>query len=153
MTVKAHGSSFDVYVDDVLCINNAPRFSHSSGGVALFGEGGPIATNAYFNDLRVRKYAANEPSASIGNEEFTSQWVGTISNDWNDVDNWTNGIPTNCSRVTISPVPLRQLLITNTSPANCYILTIPVGFTVTIDAGAELTVGGNLINDGSLTIY
>ena len=152
MTVKAHGSSFDVYVDDVLRINNASSISHSTGGVALFGEGGTFATNAYFNDLRVRKYAANEPSASIGNEEFTSQWVGTISNDWNNTNNWTNGIPTNCSRVTISSEPLRQLLITKTSPANCYILTIPVGFTVTIDAGAELTVGGNLINDGSLTI-
>ena len=50
-------------------ITGASSSSHPSGGVALFGE---PETNAYFNDIRVRKYAASEPSNSIGTAQNQS---------------------------------------------------------------------------------
>lgn len=60
--VKAYGSNFDVFFNDVF------RFTESnsqwpSGAVALFIDNNQTAR---YNDVRVRKYAASEPSASLG---------------------------------------------------------------------------------------
>jgi hypothetical protein len=146
MTVKAHGSSFDGYIDYTLRINNAPSSSHPTGGVALFGESG---TNAYFNDIRVRKYASVEPVASVGTEQSPGQWTGGSDSDWNNPGNWSAGVvPDNCSNITISSGPSPH--ITATSAAKCNDLTVLSE--LTIDAGGALTVNNNLTNSGTLTI-
>ena len=147
MTVKAHGNSFDSYIDNIQRINNVSDNSHTTGGIALFGENG---TNAYFNDLRVRKYAAIEPSAAVGTEQSPYQWTGSVNNEWNNPGNWTAGVvPDNCSNIIISSGPSPH--ITATSTAQCNDLTIN-GSDIFIDAGGALTVNHNLTNSRTLTI-
>lgn len=146
MTVKAHGNYFDGYINNNQIISNASNSDHPNGSVALFGESG---TNAYFNDLRVRKYAAIEPTAFVGTEQSPGQWTGAVNSDWNIPGNWSAGVvPDNCSNITISAGTTPH--ITTTSSAKCNDLTILSG--LTIDAGGALTVNHNLTNSGTLTI-
>lgn len=145
-------NTFDFYFDTrpgiTVTDNESPYFS--TGSVALYGEGG---TTAQYDDIRVRRYAATEPSvSSFGTEAFPGQWNGSAGADWNTVSNWSGGLPTSCSNITITSAPANQPHITTALPAVCYDLMINSGSTVTIEAGAQLTVGGSLINNGSLII-
>ncbi len=62
LTVKVHGSAMEVLKDGVPLISTSDS-SLPSGGIGLYGESG---TQAQFNDVRVRKYAASEPVAAVG---------------------------------------------------------------------------------------
>ena len=149
LKVKAHGSAFDIYFNDIYqTTSNDATFG--SGAVALFSEGG---NTAQFDDIRVRKYAATEPLGSISTtEESPGQWTGASSDDWSIAGNWSSGVPGPCSIVTIPSAPINQPRVTGTTPFECLSLGINDGSVVTVDAGAALTVIGNLSNSGSLLL-
>jgi len=62
LKVKAYGNSFDIFFNDVYRTTQT-NSQWSNGAVALFIDNGQTAR---YNDVRVRKYAASEPSASLG---------------------------------------------------------------------------------------
>ena len=126
--------------------------SHPSGGVALFGEGTQnVATNAYFNDVRVRKYAAIEPGIDVGTaEEILFRWTGGLNTDWGTGGNWSSGVaPTSADDITI-PNVTNDPTISGT--ANCNNLIIEPTASLTLNPGGALTVNGDLNNNGLLTI-
>lgn len=65
MTIKVYDDTVSTYIDDVeeLTVEDA---THTSGGIALLGNNNTVAQ---FNDIRVRKYSASEPTSSVGIEE------------------------------------------------------------------------------------
>lgn len=147
MTVKAHGSNFDVYIDDIPGINNATNSSHPEGGVGLFGENG---TNAYFNDVRVRKYAAIDPSASIGGVLYKGiQWTGNDDTDWDNGKNWwTCSVPSAANDIAIfesDNVPVISGAVT------CNNLIIEPSASLTIDVSGSLSATGSITINSSST--
>jgi hypothetical protein len=88
MTVKAHGPNIDVSLNDVPYVSTTdPLNQYPSGSLALAGEG---ATTAQFNDLRVRQYAAQEPTVTVAEEgpsavtlqQFTARAAPTSNEVW-----------------------------------------------------------------------
>jgi hypothetical protein len=75
LTVKAHGTSIDVYRDDVLQIQSSDsRFS--SGTIALYGE---AQTVARFNNVLVRKYVSTEPTVTVSPSSQQATFVLTVN--------------------------------------------------------------------------
>ena len=70
LMIKAYGSNFDIYFNNVYRATTS-NTSFSSGSIALYGESGAVAQ---FDDIRVRKYVASEPIATVG-EETTNATV------------------------------------------------------------------------------
>jgi hypothetical protein len=67
MTIKAHSNSLQVYLNDTLKLEATDDYNtYPSGGITMWGE---EATVAQFNNVLVRKYAADEPMVTIGPEE------------------------------------------------------------------------------------
>jgi len=80
----------------------------------------------------------------------TTTWLGTTSSQWNETSNWCWGVPTASTNVTITAYPVNQPVIPAT--AECRNLTVNAGASLTIVAGQALTVNGNLISNGTITV-
>jgi len=65
LSVRAQGSSFDIYKDDVFQIHTSDA-THASGGIALYGEGSTVAN---FNDVLVRQFAVADPTFVLGSAQ------------------------------------------------------------------------------------
>ncbi|MFC0604891.1 T9SS type A sorting domain-containing protein [Winogradskyella pulchriflava] len=75
-----------------------------------------------------------------GGEQYT--WNGSISSDWDNLNNWTpNGIPTGTSEITI-PLVVNLPSITGVKTIND--LTINSGASMEIPLGATLNVNGDI---------
>ncbi|SOD12413.1 hypothetical protein [Pedobacter xixiisoli] len=81
----------------------------------------------------------------------STTWKG-LSTNWNDVANWTNGIPTNSMRAVFSGTPANMPAnIPSSSKAGQ--IYIPVGAEVTLPSGyGLLTLADRIFNDGKLTV-
>nr|WP_321453212.1 PKD domain-containing protein [uncultured Carboxylicivirga sp.] len=84
-------------------------------------------------------------------------WIGN-SNDWFDINNWTDGIiPDETADVTINAValPLVNPVINASTEAKINNLDIKSGAVVTLSAGARMTVKGDITmeDDNSLIIH
>ena len=81
-------------------------------------------------------------------------WTGTVSTDWNTAGNWiANAVPTANDPVYIStssnnPI-INQAVVT---PALCKYLSTKAGTTLSINAGKALTVSGDIMNNGTITL-
>ncbi len=62
LTVKVHGNSLEAYRDGNLQISTSAA-SFASGSIAAYGESGTVAE---WNNVLVRKYAATEPTVTLG---------------------------------------------------------------------------------------
>ncbi|TRU80155.1 MAG: T9SS type A sorting domain-containing protein, partial [Microcystis viridis Mv_BB_P_19951000_S69D] len=78
----------------------------------------------------------------------STTWTGTLSSDWSNTGNWSNGVPTATISATIPNVsPLAFPIIGAAAQVN----------NITINSGASLTlnnslqVAGNLVNNGTIT--
>lgn len=87
-------------------------------------------------------------SGRITLNSITTTWLG-LSFDWSDPTNWNNGVPTSISDAIVSTGVPQQPLIT--SAAETRNLTINAGATV-ISAGMQLSIFGNLVVSGTLTL-
>ena len=77
-----------------------------------------------------------------------SSWLGNTT-DWNDQDNWCGLVPDATIDVII-PTGLPNYPVIST-PAAAKNIQLAAGGTLTIDAGANLSIAGNMTNDGSIT--
>jgi hypothetical protein len=146
MTVN--GNAIKLYLNEVLVTDYTDNGNILDGGFSLANFAG---TPVYYDDVRVREYAEIEPVANIGTGQFLpGHWAGTVSSDWGNPLNWIDGLPGNCSLVTITSESANQPHIT--APAECFNLTINDASTLIINAGGALTVNGNIDNSGELTI-
>lgn len=87
-------------------------------------------------------------------EAFTTNsttWTGAASSIWNLTENWTNGIPTSASLVSIPNTTTSPIISSNTT-AFAGNITINTGSTLTIDTINALSVNGNLTIDGGLIL-
>ncbi|MFN0729767.1 T9SS type A sorting domain-containing protein [Polaribacter gochangensis] len=81
----------------------------------------------------------------------TTTWTGALSTTWNLVGNWTNGIPTSSSLVSI-PNLITSPVISSGTTAIAGNLTIDASEILTINSTNSLTVSGLLTITGDLTI-
>jgi len=119
--------------------------------------GTPIA--AVTDDYDGTTRDANHPD--IGAHEFSptgntdNYWSGLSDNDWDNAANWQcEVVPTSTTNVTIpdvtnDPVINRALPATEVTLND---LTIETGGLLTVNAGNQLTLTGNLVVDGTLTL-
>lgn len=147
--VIAAGISIRTYLDDNLLadINDAGS-NITSGGISIRNYEDNNA--AWFDDIRIRKHADQEPSAVPGMVDSPSRWTGIVSSEWDDPANWTNGVPGICSMVNISGSAIRQPHIG--SEVECYYMTLGSGSEIVIDPDGALTVRGDVTNDGVIII-
>jgi hypothetical protein len=79
-------------------------------------------------------------------------WDGSVSNDWNDPDNWTpNQVPTNAEDVLINSGVPNMPVIDGENPTISD-LTIATGATLTINNANALTINGLTDNNGTFNI-
>jgi len=91
----------------------------------------------------------NNDDSGFGISPDISIWAGTTSTDWNTAGNWSNGIPTSSSTVSITGSANPVISAATTAISN---MTIDVGSSLTITGGGYLTVSGNLTNNGAFII-
>ncbi len=104
----------------------------------------------------------NPTSVSLlGNHYFTlgtnlisdNTWEGDISSDWNTIGNWTlNKVPTSTTNSIIPTTPVGGRFPLISTTANACKLTIQSSAIVIINAGNSLTLTGNFVNNGTLTL-
>lgn len=147
--VVADNNDIRAYLNDNLLLDITDAGSAiMTGGISIRNYEDNNA--AWFDDIRIRKHADPEPAAVRGTVDSPSHWTGSVSTDWNDPANWTNGLPGVCSVINISVSALRQPHIS--AQAECYHLSIADGTTMVIDPTGTLTVRGDLSNEGTLTV-
>lgn len=79
-------------------------------------------------------------------------WDGDTDSNWNTASNWDlNAVPGASDIVTI-PSGMSNNPIVSTSGNRCYNLTVESGASVTVNAGQDLTITGNLNQEGLLTL-
>lgn len=76
---------------------------------------------------------------------------GTSPTDWSVSENWSNGVPTLSSNVTI-PNTANTPVIANSNNAFTNNIIINANASITISAGGNMTINGNLTQNGSLNI-
>jgi len=79
-------------------------------------------------------YNPDTPDSSI--------WTGTISNEWNQAGNWSNGVPGTNTHIIVSQVNNYPII---SSQVTCASLTIQPNSKLTINNNNTLSVLGNLI--------
>ncbi|MGZ4072672.1 MAG: beta strand repeat-containing protein, partial [Bacteroidia bacterium] len=77
-------------------------------------------------------------------------WTGSISNDWFNNSNWCSGIPTASTDVQIPSGAVNMPLINNIN-AVCRNLTINSGATLSIITNGNISIKGNLVNNGTFS--
>lgn len=93
-------------------------------------------------------FAAN--TGQINSNNLAANWTGAISTDWHTAGNWsTNSVPTAARDVVIPAAPPNQPVLS--AAAACQNLTINGGASLT-SAGFQLTLTGNLVNNGTLIL-
>ena len=94
---------------------------------------------------RVRKWVGADPVAVVGPVTgLNTQWTGAVSSDWNNIANWTAGVPGEWSSM-IVPVASNPPILAGS-------LTISPGTSLSVEAGGALTVTGDLTATGPVTI-
>lgn len=84
----------------------------------------------------------------------TSAWQGddgTSPTDWATAENWSNGLPTADTNVTI-PNVANKPIISGSTNALSNDITIETSSSLSITGGGSLTASGNLTNNGTLTV-
>lgn len=156
--IAVSGTIISQYLDDVLIRTwNDAGSGISSGRISLTNYGGTSTNPVYFDDVRVRRYAGTEPTATIGNEESGSTWSGCTDNDWSVPGNWYGGaVPAAGADITIPNVPNYPELA---GAFSCNNLTIEPAARMTVTGSGALTVTGTLTinsidtrNSGSLLV-
>jgi len=99
---------------------------------------------------------SNSPNASVllNTTTFPASinWNGNVSSNWNTAGNWDlNTVPIFTDNVVIPNVATNDPIISTTA-AVCNMITISWGGSLTIAPGNDLTINGNLTNNGTFTI-
>ena len=128
LTVKAHGTSIDVYKDNVLQIQTSDS-TFSSGSIALYGE---AQTVARFNNVLVRKYVPMDPAVTVNPVSEQASFAMSL----NPLS--VQGGSSSQGTVSLStPAPVGGAVITLSS-SNAAIATVPASVTIPQDATSAI---------------
>lgn len=106
------------------------------------------STNTYTKKLDFDGYNGSKPYYSRNSVVSTTTWTGSVSTDWSNSGNWSDGVPDAFSLATIPSVSNQPHITASVaSPSVCKHLTIATGSRITVDAGKALTVSGVLTNN------
>ncbi len=78
----------------------------------------------------------------------TGSWIGSVSSNWNDPNNWCGGVPDSTTNVVI--MPSNNAPIINTTNASVNNITVQNGATLSITTGNNLSVAGNITAVGAI---
>ena len=152
--MAVNGNEIKLYLNDALEMDYTDNGTILTGGFSLANYDG---TAVYYDDIRVREYAAVEPLTNVGIEQAGFGWIGCDDDSWANGNNWNTGIaPDLNSNVTIYGAN-NYPKITDTYACNT--LTIEPSARLTIESGGSLTAGSIIINSsgtsssGSLINY
>ncbi|ARV06838.1 hypothetical protein BTO04_09140 [Polaribacter sp. SA4-10] len=126
----------------------SPKWNHSYNGMS----------NVTVTTLGLRTSDNTILAASYGRGMFTGKftgntlttWTGTVDSDWNNVGNWSNGLPTSVMDVKILETTTGPAINTTITVAN---LSIETGASLILNALGSLTIKENLTNEGTFIIY
>lgn len=82
-------------------------------------------------------------------------WIGGAADNadnWNNSSNWCGGIPSQLTTVILNPAAAVQPVISGPPEATCNHMFLPSGTSCTVQPGQTLTVNGNLMANGTVTI-
>lgn len=128
------------FKDDVLFIGGTALTSAQLNAITLSG----VAQIAgYFSQ---RANGAIVKTTSLGT---ATTWIGTISTDWTNASNWSSGIPSSNSDVTIGTGIYQPIIASNVSIKYLYIAS---GSSLNVSNGSTLTVSGAIANSGAMTL-
>lgn len=137
---------FNVNFRSELVVDNS-EVSYTKGNGAYYLN---LIPGTHQLTLYVDDYKGN--MASVTKQISVSDWVGTISSDWNNNNNWSAGVPTSITNAII-PAGTPYMPHVNIIDAKCGNLTVNSGGLLTIDPDRALTLSGSLTNNGSVIIH
>ena len=112
--------------------------------------------------IRIQSRTANQ-TFYVDDITFTGRtantWTGSTNNDWDTASNWDQGtVPTNHTQIVIPNVNLEanggsgNFPVISGSGAKAGTVTLYTNSTLTINAGADLTVSSNIQSKGDINI-
>ncbi|MEQ8240232.1 MAG: hypothetical protein RIA69_13520, partial [Cyclobacteriaceae bacterium] len=78
-----------------------------------------------------------------------SQWVGTVSSDWDNASNWNGDVPNSTTDVLIPLTSINPIVSGTATVDN---IEIQAGANVTVNSGAALAIMGKITGDGEVVI-
>jgi len=142
---KASDASFTTPVDYPFTFNQTTLSGDTIG---------PLASNTYF---RAVVQSGNcdvvySSSVLVTVTGYIGNWLGTTSTDWNTASNWCGSvIPASTTDVTI-PAGVTYMPAVGTAGGVCKNITVSAGASLTINASSTLTISGNTVNYGTITL-
>ena len=111
----------------------------------------PIGLNSNFYRVSVNGTCGSATSNPLS-LKLSNVWIGNISTNWNDPNNWSAGIlpSTICSNVLI-PNQINQPTLSSSPDAVIDSLIIDPGATLTV-ANATMKIAGKITNNGSFNV-
>jgi hypothetical protein len=111
-------------------------------------------TGTVYTDFTWQEPATATPGA-LNNNQFLlyeTVWTGASTTDWNTSANWSNGVPTSSANTTIGNA--ETVVISSSTEANCYNLTLNGSLTIKSDATGtgSLLINGIVDGTGSTSI-
>lgn len=157
------GSSTVTVTDSIDYANNVNSSLSIINGVSFIGTGAtyngvPSGNSGKLNILgdgtgtvTLPASANSDPGLSLENT-----WTGASDNDWSNPANWTGGVPSATSVITISASPSGGRFPNITADSVCKILTLEEGAEISSSAGTTFTVdsiagNGKLKFNGSVS--
>ncbi len=125
-------------------------------GGTITGAGGSVSTSVGQIDHQV--LSGSGASARQGVQQPVvpdHMWMGTVSTDWADADNWSKGeVPGTSDEALITQYPTNQPLVFGTpaSPTMAGDVLVRTGAILTVGAGKAMTLNGSLDNDGTILV-
>ncbi|HQK69364.1 MAG TPA: DUF2341 domain-containing protein [Bacteroidales bacterium] len=160
--IVASGTNIEVFLDGLsVVVLDDGGSSIVQGGVSLANLGGLVSGHVDFDIIRIRAYSPAEPVAGIYSEE--KEWTGstepngTINRNWNVAKNWSPaGVPTFMDNATVPFIDNnRQPYLTGSEfrvyeYTECNDLTIGPGTELLLRQTGDLTINGDLTNNGTI---
>ncbi len=143
-----------IVVIDNVASPDGGKYTGSKSSQVLFANYKTLITDENANWTTVSSSGDGETLLPFSQEAFTintTTWTGALNTTWNLVGNWTNGIPTSSSLVSI-PNLITSPIISSGTTALAGNLTIDASEILTINSANSLTVSGLLTITGDLTI-
>ncbi|MDX9948145.1 MAG: DNRLRE domain-containing protein [Bacteroidales bacterium] len=136
---------------------DAPEWSEIAGQTGIAYTPGPLQETTHYRRITISTAdgvsCESSPSDTVSITMLSNgSWAGSVSGDWEVPENWCGGVPGNNADIYIPPGTTVHVTSPASSPIICRDLT--VAGTLVIDAGAALTVYGelSLTEDGNLYI-
>lgn len=137
-TVKYTYNSIEYTKNDVI---SGTAFNATPNPSSLGPHNYTLVSVANATCTRYIEFTGSTATITVSNTATT--WTGTSNTNWDVAGNWTCGIPTSATDVTI-PTDLTNYPVVEVTTAVCKNLTIDNGATLIINPGQLLTVGGKI---------